>query len=209
VASPFAALVALPLVVVGALVPGAALGLEAGRRGYPVALAVGLFAIEAAVSVATTFPVYGLSAYVACVGRAAGRVDPRVRELGARLGLHPLGDVQLPLVAAGVFGGAALAFGMQVAGRVGGWPAVAAGVVFGGVALAIDLQHGEALADAGGLRGFEGPVLLPHLTVAEHLDAARVNVPEALAADLHRRPRHLAAASRALLAQAIAATGAG
>lgn len=206
--SPAAALAALPLAVMGALVPGAALGVAAGRRGYPVVpLALGVFAVEAAVSVASGFPVYGLSAYVGCVGRAAGRVDPRVRGLGARLGLHPVGDVELPLVAAGVFGGAALAFGMQVAGRVGGWPAVAAGVVFGGVALAIDLQHGEALADAGGLRGFGGPVLLPHLTVAEHLAAARVEVPQPLAADLHRRPRHLSAASRALLQQAIAGAG--
>lgn len=203
-----AALAALPLAVIGALVPGAALGVAAGRRGYPVvALALGLFAVEAAGSVASGVPVYGLSAYVACVGRAAGRVDPRVRHLGARLGLHPVGDVELPLVAAGVFGGAALAFGMQVAGRLGGWPAVAAGVVFGGVALAIDLQHGEALADAGGLRGSGGPVLLPHLTVAEHLAAARVEVPQALAADLHRRPRHLSPSARALLEQAV--TGAG
>lgn len=188
--------------------PGSALGVWLGRRGRAVLLpAVVLFAVEALASVWTGWPLYGVSAYVLCVGRASARIDPRVRALGARMGLDAAGDVEIPLVAAGVFGGAALAFGVQVAARVGGWPAVVIGLVAGFVALAIDLQHAEALGEAGGLRGARGPVLLPHFTVREHLATASVGVPAELVPDLQRRPRHLPAAQRVRLAALLPQAG--
>ncbi len=195
--------------VVGALVPGAALGARLGRRERAGLASVLIFGVEVAGSWLSGWPLYGLSAYVGCVGRAAARVDPRGRALGARLGLDPIGDIEVPLVAAGVFGGAALAFGMQVAARLGGGPALGVGLVAGFVALAIDLQHAEALGEAGALRGSTGPVLLPHLTVREHLNAARAATPPELLADLQRRPRHLAAPQRALLAALLAGIPAG
>lgn len=186
--------------------PGSVLGVWLGRRGRTVLLpAVLIVGLEALGSWWTGWPLYGVSAYVLCVGRASARIDPRVRALGVRMGLDAAGDVEIPLVAAGVFGGAALAFGVQVAARVGGWPAVAIGLVAGFVALAIDLQHAEALGEAGGVRGARGPVLLPHFTVREHLAAA--TVPAELEPDLQRRPRHLPAAQRVRLAALLPQAG--
>ena len=85
--------------------------------------------------------------------------------------------------------------------------------VFAILAFALDRQHAAALDEAGALRGCSGPALLPHLSVAEHLELARSLASEAVVAEarvaearvslkavLHRRPRHLDAAQRALLA---------
>ncbi len=219
--SPFG-IVGIPIAVVGALVPGAVLGVWLGRWGHPVeVVALAIFGVELCISVRSGQPVYGLSAYVLLVGRCARRVDPRVRLLGARLRLHPFGDVELPLVAPGIFSGAALGFALQAIPRlwalplaVGVVPAGLVAGVFGVAALALDLQHASALEEAGALRGATGPVLLPHLSVADHLDASVVRaadaplVPEVLAGVRHRRPRHLTPPERLALAAALPA-GAG
>lgn len=197
--SPFG-LVGVSLSVVGALVPGTALGIWLGRGGWDGgAVAFCLLALEGVVSWALGEPVVGLSVYVLCVARASRRIDPRVRALGARLGLHPLVDVEFPLVAPGVFSAASLAFAIQMGARLPAGPGIAIAIVFGLAALGIDLQHQTALAEAGVLRGGVGPVLLPQLSVAEHLQVASAAAPEELGGVLQRRPRHLTVAQRLML----------
>ncbi|MSP53999.1 MAG: hypothetical protein EXR69_00080 [Myxococcales bacterium] len=194
--SPFG-LVGVSVGVVGALVPGTAVGIWLGRSGREAwAPAVCLLAAEVLATRWLGEPVYGLSAYVLCVGRAAGRIDPRLRALGARLGLHRFGDVEFPLVAPGVFAAASLAFAVQMGARLPVGPGAAIALVFALAALAIDLQHRSALVEGGALRGSVGPVLLPQLSVAEHLVAASAAVPAELASVLQRRPRHLTVEQR-------------
>lgn len=208
----------LPAFVVGTLIPGTVLGLALGRAGIRVELAaLLLFGVELAVSLALRVPCFGAAAYLLLAGRAAYRLNPWLRSVHP--GLHAWGDIEVPLAAPGIFGGAALAFGLQLCAVLAqnvqsAHYAVAFGVlgVLGAaalVALGLDRQHAAALKEAGALRGDAGPVLLPHFSVAEHLELARLEAPEAaiiearlaLKSVLHRRPRHLGAAQRAELAR--------
>ena len=219
----------VPALVVGTLIPGGWLGLALGRAGMRAeGVAALIFCFEIAASWAIGAPCFGASAYVLLAGRAAYRLDPRLRAFHP--GLHAWGDIEVPLTAPGIFAGAALAFGLQVAAAVALAPNVALMLVlslpyaqqgltfavftvFAILAIALDRQHAAALDECGALRGCTGPALLPHLSVAEHLDLARSPASEAAVAEarvaearvslkavLHRRPRHLDAAQRALLA---------
>jgi hypothetical protein len=214
----------VPALVVGTLIPGGSLGLALGRAGMRAeGVAALIFCSEIAASWAIGTPCFGVSAYVLLAGRAAYRLDPCLRAFHP--GLHAWGDIEVPLSAPGIFAGAALAFGLQVAAAVALAPKVApmlvrslpyaqqglAFAVFGVFAIlawALDRQHAAALSEAGALRGCTGPALLPHLSAAEHLELARSPASEAAVAEarvalkavLHRRPRHLDAAQRALLA---------
>lgn len=204
-----------PVYVVAALVPGAAIGLACGRSRTPLWIAVAaVLALEVVVQAAVGVPAIGPSAYVAMVGRAARRTDPRLEGYAPRVALF--GDILLPLAVPGVLAGSALAFAAQVASRIPE-PHGVAGIVAAGVvatvaalaALAIDRQHADALAEAGAQRGSDGPALLPHFTVAEHVALAPEPLAEAdraaLAPVWHRRPRHLDPAQRERLARCVAA----
>jgi hypothetical protein len=207
--------IVVPAFVVGTLVPGTALGLVLGRAGIRAEwAALLLFCAEIAVSLALQVPCYGAAAYVLLAGRAAYRLDPRLRSVHPAL--HGWGDIEVPLSAPGVFAGAALAFGLQVGAALlqnSPYPQFAF-AAFGLVALGLDRQHAAALKEAGALRGDTGPVLLPHFSVAEHLGLARSSASEVGIAEarvslkpvLHRRPRHLDDAQRALLARLFART---
>lgn len=201
-----------PMVVVVALVPGAAVGLAWGRSPRPLWVPVlGMLALELTVQAAVGVPCVAASAYAAMVGRAARRVDPRLDGYAPRV--DRWGDLVLPLVAPGVFAGSALAFAAQAGSAAAALHGVGALVVAAGaalsalLALAIDRQHADALAEAAALRGCTGPALLPHYTVAEHAALAPRPLSDdaraALAPVWERRPRHLDERQRALLARCI------
>jgi hypothetical protein len=188
-------LILVPVVVDGALIPGAALGLALGRAGVRAEWVTALlFGAEIAASWAIGVPCFGASAYVLLAGRAAYRLDPRLRAFHPRL--QPYGDIEVPLAAPGIFAGAALAFGLQagaaVAQHAPGALAFAAWAVPALIALALDRQHAAALSEAGALRGCTGPVLLPHFSVAEHLDLARREAPEGAVAEARLALRSMA-----------------